>query len=30
MHLVKSFNSNLEMDIEGATNEVSTFDKKKL
>lgn len=27
-HLVKSFNSNLEMDIEGATNEVSTFDKK--
>ena len=27
-HLVKSFNSNLEMDIDGATNEVSTFDKK--
>ena len=28
-HLVKSFNSNLEMDIEGATNEVSTFDARK-
>ena len=27
-NLVKSFNSNLEMDIDGATNEVSTFDKK--
>ena len=28
-HLVKSFNSNLEMDIEGATNEVSTFNARK-
>ena len=28
-HLVISFNSNLEMDIEGATNEVSTFDARK-
>ena len=28
-HLVKYFNSNLEMDIEGATNEVSTFDARK-
>ena len=28
-HLVKSFNSNLEMDIDGATNEVSTFNARK-
>ena len=28
-HLVKSFNSNLEMDIDGATNEVSTFKARK-
>ena len=28
-HLVKSFNSNLEMDIVGATNEVSTFNARK-
>ena len=28
-HLVKSFNTNLEMDIEGATNEIACLDKTK-